>query len=127
MIITEPMKQRMAVIRNTDADAVTKGILNAGVLHFIHVSEIERNAKVDAMIPEIPQSRITETRKQVEGYLAMLKVIPHMEKDLDAASIAPLDLGEANRFIDALSLSIQEIRNRQKDIQQDILRLEDLQ
>jgi V/A-type H+/Na+-transporting ATPase subunit I len=126
MIVTEPMKQLIAVIRDTDADAVTKGLLNAGVLHFIQVSEIERNAHVDAMVPQIPQSRISETRKQVENYLAMLKVVPQVEKGLDAAGIEPLDLGTANRFIDALSLSVQDIRNKQKEIQQDILKLEDL-
>ncbi|MBN1411288.1 MAG: ATPase V [Spirochaetales bacterium] len=126
MIVTQKMKQLIAVIRNTDADDVTKVLLNAGVLHFSHISDFEKNVKLDTLTPQYSQTEIADTRRQIENYLAAIKVIPHMRQDANADTLKPLDITEITRFLDSLSRSIQEIRNKQKDIQQDILKLEDI-
>ncbi|MBN2551983.1 MAG: ATPase V [Spirochaetales bacterium] len=129
MIFTEPMQQVVAVVLDHHADAVTKELLRLGLLHFVSITEVDREvgAKVEAVVPALAEAGITEIRRRIEGFFAMVKEKPPTGEDLKVEDLQAVDLDETTRVLDTLAASVQEIRDRQNVRQQEILRLQDIQ
>jgi V/A-type H+-transporting ATPase subunit I len=129
MIFTEPMQQVVAVVLDHDADAVTKELLRLGLLHFVSITEVDRDvgSHVESIIPKIAEAGITEIRRRIEGFLAMVKEQPPPAAELKVEDLQAVDLEETNKVLDTLAGSVQKARDLQSARQQEILRLEDIQ
>ncbi|MBA7707071.1 hypothetical protein ES703_115936 [subsurface metagenome] len=128
MIFTARMKQLVAVVLDHDADKVTKELLRQGVLHFVNITELagEWNKKVDAMTPQISGALIAELRKRIESFLSLLGYRPGAGKDLEVENLKAVDLEESTKILDRVAARLQGIRERQRNLQQEILKLEDI-
>ena len=128
MLFTEPMQQLVAVVLDHDADAVTKELLRLGLLHFVSITEVDRDvgSRVESITPKIAEAGVTEIRRRIEGFLAMIEEKPPSGEDLKVEDLRAVDLEETNKVLDNLASSVQTIRDRQSARQQEILRLEDI-
>ncbi|MBN1797454.1 MAG: ATPase V [Spirochaetales bacterium] len=128
MMFTTKMKYLTAVVLDKDVEAVTKELLADGVLHFVNIAEVSSGLKnkVQSVTPQISLTRIAELKKRIESFLNMIGILPEKEKALDITQLTPVDLEQSEKELDKLSESVQGIRDRQKNIQQEILKLEDI-
>jgi V/A-type H+-transporting ATPase subunit I len=122
------MQQVVAVVLDHDVDAVTKELLRLGLLHFVNITEVDRevSSQVESITPKIAEAGITEIRRRIEGFLAMIQEKPPSGEDLKVEDLKAVDLEETNKVLDNLAASVQTIRDRQSARQQEILRLEDI-
>ena len=116
------------MVLDHDVDAVTKELLRLGLLHFVNITEVDRDvsSQVESITPKIAEAGITEIRRRIEGFLAMIQEKPPSGEDLKVEDLKAVDLEETNKVLDNLAASVQTIRDRQSARQQEILRLEDI-
>jgi V/A-type H+-transporting ATPase subunit I len=128
MMFTTRMKYLTAVVLDRDVEKVTKELLSNGVLHFVHITEVSTGLKnkVGNVVPEVSLTRLAEIKKRIESFLGMIGVMPEKEKTLDISRLQAVDLEQTEKQIDGLSERVGSIRDRQKNIQQEILKLEDI-
>ena len=128
MIFTARMKQLIAVVLDHDVQSVTRELLRQGVMHFISIHRVAEGLedKVQAHTPELSQERIGEARKRIESILGIAGYAAVGGHPLEVNGLSPLDLEESNRTLDRIASDIQGIRERQRNLQQEVLRLEDL-
>lgn len=129
MIFTEQMQQVVAVVLDHDTDGVTKELLRLGLLHFVRITEVDRDIgpQVEEVTPRVAEAMITEIRRRIEGFFAMVDDQPPSGADLKVEDLQAVDLEETTKILDSLSASVQTIRDRQSARQQEILRLEDIE
>lgn len=129
MIFTEQMQQVVAVVLDHDTDGVTKELLRLGLLHFVRITEVDRDIgpQVEEVTPRVAEVMITEIRRRIEGFFAMVDDQPPSGADLKVEDLQAVDLEETTKILDSLSASVQTIRDRQSARQQEILRLEDIE
>jgi len=129
MIFTEPMQQVVAVVLDHDADRVTKELLRLGLLHFVRITEVDRDIgpQVEEVTPKVAEAMIAEIRRRIEGFFAMVDDQPPSGLDLKVEDLQAVDLEETTKILDNLASSVQTIRDRQSARQQEILRLEDIE
>ena len=129
MIFTEQMQQVVAVVLDQDTDGVTKELLRLGLLHFVRITEVDRDIgpQVEEVTPRVAEAMITEIRRRIEGFFAMVDDQPPSGEDLKVEDLQAVDLEETTKILDNLSASVQTIRDRQSARQQEILRLEDIE
>jgi len=123
------MQQVVAVVLDHHADAVTKELLRLGLLHFVGITEVDRNvgSQVEAVTPKVAEAGIAEIRRRIEGFLAVVKEQPPSGEDLKVEDLKAVELEQTNKVLDTLAASVQEIRDRQSARQQEVLKLEDIQ
>jgi V/A-type H+-transporting ATPase subunit I len=128
MIFPERMRQLVAVVLDRDSDAVTRELLAQGVLHFLRVTEVDKAvaAKVEEVTPRVTEAMIAEIRKRIESFFAMAGENRAPAVQLRIEDLQPVDLEETNRRLDQFAASIQEVRDQQLTLQQEILKLEDI-
>lgn len=129
MIFTEQMQQVVAVVLDQDTDGVTKELLRLGLLHFVRITEVDRDIgpQVEEVTPRVAEAMVTEIRRRIEGFFAMVDDQPPSGADLKVEDLQAVDLEETTKILDSLSASVQTIRDRQSARQQEILRLEDIE
>lgn len=129
MIFTEQMQQVVAVVLDHDTDGVTKELLRLGLLHFVRITEVDRDIgpQVEEVTPRVTEAMITEIRRRIEGFFSMVEDQPPSGADLKVEDLQAVDLEETTKILDSLSASVQTIRDRQSARQQEILRLEDIE
>ena len=122
------MRRVTAVVLESDLDGVTRELLRKGVLHFVTISHEPSSwgARLGAVKPGIEEGRIAEARRRIESFLSLAgrTPVPPAEAALDG--LVPLDLDRANQTLDGLAGEVQEGRERQRVVQQEILRLEEI-
>jgi len=127
-MFTTQMTQLFAVVLGKDRQAVTEALLKEGVMQFIRISEYDTDGP-DGLVsvqPETALSDITDLRKRVEGVLHTIGVIPVPPDETDLERRAPVKLDEEGRRLDLLDRERDSIRERQRALNQEILKLEDL-
>jgi V/A-type H+-transporting ATPase subunit I len=129
MIFTTPMKQLAAVVLDHDVDNVTRELLRQGVMHFISIRELpgDWGARLGEVASPVSAARIAETRKRIESFLRIIAKLPAAGLGLDLGKLTAVDLEETNKALDKLAAGLQGRRERQKSLQQEILKLEDIQ
>jgi V/A-type H+-transporting ATPase subunit I len=129
MIFTEQMQQVVAVVLDHDTDGVTKELLRLGLLHFVRITEVDRDIgpQVEEVTPRVTEAMITEIRRRIEGFFSMVEDQLPSGADLKVEDLQAVDLEETTKILDSLSASVQTIRDRQSARQQEILRLEDIE
>jgi V/A-type H+-transporting ATPase subunit I len=122
------MKQLIAVVPDRDADKVTRELLRQSVLHFISIKEITGgwSSQVEQVTPRVSVAMIAETRKRIESLLRINGAFPLPQVQLNIDNLKPLDIEETNKELDKIAGTLQSIRDRQKQRQQEILKLEEI-
>lgn len=128
MMFTTKMCQLAAVVLEQDADNVTKELLKQGVLHFVKVTEVADDSGnyLANVLPKIPQSKIADTRKRIDSFFNIVEHNPVDVKDLDVSKLSPVDIEECNNELDLVASGLQKMRDKQKSIQQEIHKLEEI-
>jgi V/A-type H+-transporting ATPase subunit I len=128
MIFTARMKQLVAVVLDHDLHKVTRELLRQGVMHFIRVAQVAEGIqqKLHSLTPALSQERIAEIRRRIESFLGSIGVAAGSGKSLDVNSLSPVDPEESSRILDRIAATVQGLREKQRGLQQEVLKLEDL-
>lgn len=128
MIFTAPMKQLIAVILDKDVEKITRELLRQSVLHFISIREIsgDWSSQVEQVTTLVSVAMITETRKRIELLLRINEDLSLPQVQLDIDKLKSMDIEETNKELDKIAGTLQNIRDRQKQRQQEILKLEEI-
>jgi len=128
MIFTTEMIQLFAVVLGRDSEPVTEALLGEGVMQFIDVSEFEFEGpeNLPTVEPQASLAEISELRRRIEGFLHTGGVIPAAPRETDLKNRVPVDFEKEKDHLDGITSERQGIRERQRTIQQEILKLEDI-
>ena len=127
-MFTTEMIQLFAVVLARDCERVTEALLREGVMQFINISEFEEETPDDLseVKPKVSPSDISDLRKRIEGFLYAGDIIPSAPKETDLTNRKPIDIEKETRHIDSIAAERESLRERQRTLQQEILRLEDV-
>ena len=122
------MCQLTAVVLDEDVALVTKELLREGVLHFIKVTDVSKDAEnyITNVSPIVPQGRISETRKRIESFFNLINYSPADLRALDVSKLTSVDIDASNSSLDDVAVNLQKVRDKQKFFQQEIHKLEEL-
>ena len=127
-MFTSPMRLLAAVALDTDSEAIARELLNQGALDLVSVKELsgEWKAKLAQVEPKVNLARLGELRKRVEGFMSM--AVPPMPRPrLDGEGIPHVvDLDAAERRLDTIAAEVNGLRERQKTLQEEILKLDEI-
>ncbi|MHC4367316.1 MAG: V-type ATPase 116kDa subunit family protein [Planctomycetota bacterium] len=128
MMFTTEMIQLFAVVLGRDCERVTEALLREGAMQFINISELESETpdSLSAMKSEESLTEISDLRKRIEGFLHTGGVIPSPPNEMDLSNRAVVDIRKENTHLDKMASERDGIRERQRTIQQEILKLEDI-
>lgn len=127
MIFPAKMRHLTAVVLSEHSDAVTKALLEEGVLHTVDVEQLTDvpPGAIEHYTVDKSDREVSETRGRIESILGIAGITP--EAPLDVAKLSPVDLETVNKDLDKLSADMQKIRNKQRDLQNEINRLRDIE
>ena len=127
-MFTTRMVRLFAVVLGRDSENVTEELLRAGVMQFITISQVEGSAveNLDEVNIAASLAEITEIRKRIEGFLHPLGIYPDTPKEIDLNNRSRINIREDNQKLDKLTEDRERVRERQRIIQQEILKLEDI-
>ena len=128
MMFTDPMTQLFAIVLEKDSKPVTEAILREGAMQFISVSEFKHNAMeiMSTAGTETALEEISDLRKRVEGFMHTASIIPSMPKEADLTHRVSIDIEKEKNRLNKLDEEREMIREKQRAIQQEALRLEDI-
>jgi V/A-type H+/Na+-transporting ATPase subunit I len=127
-MFTARMKHLTAVVPRKDAEAVSRELLQIGILDFVKMTDLDREYSDSLTRVEEKSSavRISESRSRIENLVAPLDP-PLLEGvSLTVEDTGPVDLDKLEKELEQTAGRLQELRNRQREINQEILKLEDL-
>lgn len=128
MMFTTQMIQLFAVVLGKDSQRVTESLLRGGVMQFINTSEIE-GGKLDNLSTvkaEVSLTEISDLREWIEGLLHTSGIILSAPKETDLNNRIPVDIEKERNHLGKIDGQRKSIRERQRVIQQEILKLEDI-
>ncbi len=128
MIFTTEMIQLFAVVLGRDCEPVTESLLREGVMQFINISELDGQEpdSFSAVKSDVSVTELSDLRKRVEGFLYTGGVVPPPPKEADLNSRVAVDIRKESAHLDKMASERDSIRERQRTIQQEILKLEDI-
>jgi V/A-type H+-transporting ATPase subunit I len=128
MIFTTEMIQLFAVVLGKDCEPVTEALLREGVMQFINVSEDEgeRPDNLSNVKPQVSLTEISDLRRRIEGLLYTGGIIPSTPKETDLNNRISVDIEKEKACLDKISGERESIREKQRTIQQEILKLENI-
>ncbi|MCF7915028.1 MAG: ATPase V [Spirochaetaceae bacterium] len=132
MITTTSMQQLVAAVLKSDMEAATEALLKVGVIDFIDVREIPADwtSRLDRVPAAEDREKARELRLRLDAYFRTVGFTPRPkvngEKQEQSQDQEPLDLSEAEGEIDKLGGEFRKIRDKQKEVQEEILRLQEL-
>jgi vacuolar-type H+-ATPase subunit I/STV1 len=122
------MIQLFAIVLGKDSQRVTEALLREGVLQFINISEVD-GEKIDNLSDTEPEESLTDIsdlRRRIEGFLHTGGIIPSAPTEADINSRIFVDVENEKRHLDKIAAERENLRERQRLIQQEILKLEDI-
>jgi V/A-type H+-transporting ATPase subunit I len=128
MMFTTQMIQLFAIVLGKDSQRVTESLLRGGVMQFINTSEIE-GGKLDNLSTvkaEVSLTEISDLREWIEGLLHTSGIILSAPKETDLNNRIPVDIEKERNHLGKIDGQRKSIRERQRVIQQEILKLEDI-
>jgi V/A-type H+-transporting ATPase subunit I len=128
MILTTEMIQLFAVVLAKDCEPVTETLLREGVMQFINISELENEKpkSLSEIKSDISLTKISDLRKRIEGFLFAGSVIPPAPRETDLNKRTVVNIEKENAFLDKMAGELESIRERQRVLQQEIHKLEDI-
>jgi len=128
MMFTSQMIQIFAVVLGKDSRRVTEAILREGVMQFINISEID-GEKTDNLYDAKPQTslaEISDLRKRIEVFLHTGGIIPSAPNETDLTNRISVNIEKERKHLDRIASERESFRERQRTIQQEILKLDDI-
>lgn len=127
-MFTTRMIQLFAVVLGKDCEQVTEALLGEGVMQFVGMSEFEGEnpENLSTVKPKVPLTEISELRKRTEGLLHSGGIIPSAPEETHLNDRAPVAVEKERSYLDRIASERDSIRERQRGIQQEILKLEDI-
>jgi V/A-type H+-transporting ATPase subunit I len=128
MIFTTEMIQLFAVVPGTARERVTEALLREGVMQFIDISEVEAEKPdgLSAVKPEISLAEIADLRRRTEGFLYAGRLIPSVPRETDLNNRVSVDIEKEKKYLDRIDTERESTRERQRIIQQEILKMDDI-
>jgi V/A-type H+-transporting ATPase subunit I len=128
MMFTTEMIQLFAVVLAKDCEPVTETLLREGVMQFINISELEGEnpESLSEIKSDVSLTKISDLRKRIEGFLYTGGVIPSVPRETDLNNRTAVDVEKENTLLDKMAGERDSIRERQRVLQQEILKLEDI-
>lgn len=129
MMFTTQMTQLFAVVLKRDQQGVTEALLREGVMQFISIADMEPEGtdKLSSLTTETSVTVVTDLRKRIQGILHSIGSVPCAPKTTDLAQRMSVDMEKETRLLDQLDGERESLRERQRFIQQEILKLQDIQ
>lgn len=129
MMFTTPMTQLFAVVLGKDRERVTEALLRAGVMQFLQTTEWDADSgdSLQAIESKAPLGDIADLRRRIEGFLHTIGVVPIAPQETDLSQRVTVPLEEESKRLDQIDGQRESIRERQRALQQEILKLEDIQ
>lgn len=128
MMFTTEMIQLFAVVLGRDCEPVTEALLREGVMQFINISQLEGDnpSSLSAVKSEVSLAEISDLRKRIEGFLHTGGIIPSPPSETNLNDRIDVDVKNESVRLDKMARERDSIRERQRIIQQEILKLEDI-
>lgn len=128
MMFTSPMIQIFAIVLGRDSRRVTESLLREGVMQFINISEVdgEKPDNPSDTKPQASLSEISDLRKRIEVFLHTGGIIPSAPNETDLTNRISVDIEKEKKHLDKIASEREILRERQRVIQQEILKLEDI-
>jgi len=128
MIFTSEMIQIFAIVLGRDSRRVTEAILSEGVMQFINISEVdgEKPDNQSDAKPSASLSEISDLRKRIEVFLHTGGMIPSAPSETDLANRVSVNIEKEKQHLDKIASERESLRERQRTIQQEVLKLEDI-
>ena len=123
------MRQLVAVILEADVDAVTRALLDEGVMHFINVSSIAGEAASQLRQVGTPSEINTmgALRKRIESLLKKIGVTPYIQSQLDLSNLRSIDTGPFEKKLSSIEQEIDSLSKSAVDIDRDLKQAEDME
>jgi len=128
MMFSSPMVRILAAVLDHDVDKVSSELLKLGVMHFINITEVKREWSnlLSGVDVQNALARTTEIKKRIESILRQVGDLPEVPQNIDLSGRSPLNLDEEEKRVDAIMEELSQIREKQRLIQQEINRVEDI-
>ncbi|MHC4518076.1 MAG: V-type ATP synthase subunit I, partial [Planctomycetota bacterium] len=128
MMFTAQMTQLFAVVLRKDRERVTEALLREGVLQFVSTSEIQAEGagQLSDKGPEGALGDVSDLRERIEGVLHTIGIIPSAPTETDLENRLAVDIEKEKSRLDKIDAQRDGVRERQRTIQQEILKLEDI-
>jgi V/A-type H+-transporting ATPase subunit I len=127
-MFTSQMIQIFAVVLGKDSRRVTEALLSEGVMQFINISEVdgEKPDNQSDAKPRASLSEISDLRKRIEVFLHTGGIIPSPPNETDLSNRISVNIEKEKQHLDKIASERESLRERQRTIQQEILKLEDI-
>jgi len=143
MITTTSMQQLIAAVLKSDMEAATEALLKVGVIDFIDIREIPADwtARLERFTEGEDREKARELRLRLDAYFRTVGFTPRPREDAEkparaesehgapgsaSSAASEVDLNTAEEEIDKLGGQFRRIRDKQKEVQDEILRLQEL-
>lgn len=123
------MRMLTAVVMDNKQDAVVKALLEKGVMEFVHIDSIskEKMKQLSSHEATVPKAVLSDVRVRIEGLLRQGGiVIPELSAS-DMQENKKVQIDSITTTLDRISASLQQIRDKQKAINQKLLSSEEIQ
>lgn len=124
MIFPSRMHYLVAAVLDADADALSRKLLRLGVLHFVDVRDLDRTHSLRAEGVADERRRISEVRRRIESTMATGNLTPPTA--VPEHEGGEIDLDGAEELVDGIGREIESLRGKQRELQQQIMRFEEL-
>ncbi len=128
MMFTTEMIQLFAVVLGKDSERVSEMLLREGVMQFINITEInnEELENLSAVNSQASLGDVSALRERVEGLLHSGGIVPAAPSETDLNTRTSIEIEKEKNLLDKIDTQRESIRERQRSIQQEILKLEDI-
>jgi len=128
MMFTTKMTQLFAVVLGKDSQLVTEVLLREGCMQFVKTSEIVNEEFKDKPVAKTQAclEDVSDLRKRIESFLHKGGIIPETPNQVDLLNRVPVDVEKENEHLDQIAAKRESFRERQRAINQEILKLEDI-
>ena len=129
MITTTSMRQMYAAVLEQDKDAVTRALLEAGVIHFIDIRElpVEWGGRLKEHRPTAGEGKAKELRRRLEGFFRTAGVDPSRIVRVEQGFRKQPEIEKAEEQVEEIASRIRRIRDEQRQAQEEVLRLQEIE
>ncbi|WP_319478170.1 V-type ATPase 116kDa subunit family protein [Marispirochaeta aestuarii] len=132
-MFTSTMRHLTAVVLRRDSEVVSRELLNVGLLDFVRIEEFlpegassfERGPQAEKG-GENSASRLRDDRLRIENLTSSMPGVSLKTAPLSLETVPDLDIDEIENGLNHLAAGLQEIRNRQRELNQELMKLDDL-
>ncbi|MBN2508900.1 MAG: ATPase V [Spirochaetales bacterium] len=128
MIFTQSMSHLTALVLKKDGEACTKALLDLGLLDFVEIRELPGGSdnRISPGVINEQEGRLTETRKRLETFIRAAESPSWVPPVLSVDNLKDFSIDQTEKELDTFTAGLQEKKERQRVLQQEILRMEEM-